>query len=68
MGRRDRPGALTWRLVDAAGRTSRSVEVELPVVGDGGLLQVDDRGVEPLYPRAGGAYDSGQLVATGPDG
>ena len=57
-------------MVDAAGRTSRSLEVELPVVGDGngGLLQVDDRGVEPLYTRSRGSYDSGELVATGPDG
>lgn len=69
-GRRERPGALTWRLVDAAGRASRRVEVELPAVsdGNGGLLQVDDRGVEPLYPRSRGSYDSGKLVATGPDG
>lgn len=69
-GRRDRPGALTWRLVDAAGRTSRSVEVDSSTVGDGkgGLLEVGEQGVRPLYPRSRRSWDAGEVVATGPDG
>jgi hypothetical protein len=69
-GRRDRPGALTWRLVDAAGRTSRSVEVDAATVGDGngGLLEVGEQGVRPLYPRSRRSWDAGEVVATGPDG
>ena len=69
-GRRDRPGALTWRLVDAAGRTSRSVEVDSSTEGDGngGLLEVGEQGVRPLYPRSPRAWDAGEVVASGPDG
>jgi hypothetical protein len=63
-------GKSTWRLVDADGRTTRSVRADGSVVGDGsgGLLSVGKQGVRPLFPRPRQSWEAGQVVATGPDG
>lgn len=60
----------TWRLVDADGRATRSVRADGSVVGDGsgGLLTVGKQGVRPLFPRPRQSWETGQVVATGPEG
>lgn len=63
-------GQITWRLVDADGRASRSIRVRGSAVSDGsgGLLEVGRRGFRVAYPAARGTRQAGEVIATGPDG
>ena len=65
-----RSGSSTWRLVDADGRVTTSVEVDGAAVSDGagGLFGSGRQDFRPTFPRPRRPRQAGQVIAAGPDG